>query len=121
MAQVFESSANNLARDIGLVRQQALQVAESATQITLTANEVAQGAEVQLGVLEKTVAIADTMTASMGDTTKQLETIATSTEELASSVNESTASIEEVGKNAESLVTSIAQISAAVEENARSI
>jgi hypothetical protein len=39
MAQALERSNNNLAREIGLVRQQAVQVAESASQITLTANE----------------------------------------------------------------------------------
>ena len=78
MAQMLESSNNNLQNDIGFVREQAVQVAESAGQITLTANEVAEGAEVQLRVLERTVAIADEMTASMGETTAQLESIATS-------------------------------------------
>jgi methyl-accepting chemotaxis protein len=58
MSQVIESSGNNLDRDIGLVRRQAVQVAESASQITVTANEVAEGAEVQLRVLDETVAIA---------------------------------------------------------------
>jgi hypothetical protein len=47
MSQAIQSSSNNLDRDIGLVRRQALQVAESASQITVTANEVAEGAEVQ--------------------------------------------------------------------------
>ena len=98
MAQVLEVTGNNLEREIGLVRQQAMHVAESASQITVTANEVAEGSEVQLRVLERTVAIADAMTASMGETTVQLESIAASTEELASSVNESAASIEEVIK-----------------------
>ena len=121
MAQVLESSGNNFTRDIRLVRQQAMQVAESATQITVTANQVAEGAEVQLRVLERTVAIADEMTTSMGETTTQLESIATSTEELASSVNESAASIEEVTKNAESLSASINQILAAVETRYRGV
>src|SRR6185369_15111693 len=107
MAQVIEGSNNNLERDIGLVRQQAVQVAESASQITVTANEVAEGAEVQLRLLESTVVVANEMTASMGETTTQLESIATSTEQLASSVNESAASIEEVSKNAQSLAASI--------------
>ena len=57
MAQVLNISGDNLERDIGLVRQQAVQVAESASQITVTANEVAEGAETQLRVLEKTVAM----------------------------------------------------------------
>ena len=65
MAQVLERSSNNRERDIGLVRQQAEQVAESANQITLTANEVAEGAEAQLRVLEEAVGIANEMTASM--------------------------------------------------------
>ena len=45
MAQVLELSRNNIERDIGLVRQQAVQVADSATQITVTANEVAEANE----------------------------------------------------------------------------
>src|SRR6185369_9368496 len=109
MSQVIESSANNnFTRDIGLIRQQAAHVAASASQITVTANEVAEGAGVQLRVLEQTLSVADEMAASMGETTTQLDSIATSTEELASSVNESAASIEEVSKNAESLASSIA-------------
>src|SRR5215213_4358233 len=120
MAQVLDVTSNNLDRDIGFVRQQAVQMADSASEITVTANEVAEGAEVQLRVLERTVAIADEMTASMGETATQLESIATSTEELASSVNESAASIEEVTQNAETLASAINQISAAIEENTRS-
>ena len=69
MAQVFEVASDNLDRDIGLIRRQAVQVAESAAQITTTANEVAEGADVQLRLLERTVAIADEMTTSMGETT----------------------------------------------------
>src|SRR5688572_16735056 len=121
MSEVLESSRNNLDKDIGLVRHQAVQVAESASQIRVAANEVAEGAEVQLRILEGTVGIANEMTASMGETTTQPQSIAASTEELASSVNENAASIEEVSKNAQSLAASIAQISAAVEQNARSI
>ena len=67
MSQEIASSNNNIDRDIGLVRQQAVQVAESATQITVTANEVAEGAETQLRVLDSTVAIANEMTASIGE------------------------------------------------------
>src|SRR5688500_20173447 len=88
MAQVLERSNNNLEKEIGLVRQQAVQVAESAGQITLTANEVAEGAEVQLRALEKAVVIADERTASVGETTTELETIAGSTEDLAPRGNE---------------------------------
>ena len=80
MAQVLQSSGTNAETDIGLVRQQAVQVAESAERITVTANEVAEGAEVQLRVLERTVAIANEITASMGETTSQLDSIATSTD-----------------------------------------
>ena len=36
MAQVLEVAGDNLDRDIGLIRQQAVQVAESAAQITVT-------------------------------------------------------------------------------------
>ena len=69
MAQMLQSSGNNLEKDIALVREQAVRVAESASQITVTANEVAEGAEVQLRLLERTVASANEMTASLGETT----------------------------------------------------
>ena len=87
MAQALEIDSNNIQRDIGLVRQQAVEVAESATQITTTANEVAEGAEVQLRVLERTVAIADAMNRGEGtlgrflrDTTMYFQVIETNAE-----------------------------------------
>ena len=104
-----------------MTRAQGAQVADTARSISRIALEVADGSELQSRLLDTASGHSNEMTASMGETTRQLESIASFVEEIVSSVNESAASIEQVGGNAANLATGITEIAASAEETARSI
>ena len=80
---------------IELTRAQGVQIADTARSISRIALEVADGSELQSRLLDTASGNSNEMTASMGETTRQLESIASFVEEIVSSVNESAASIEQ--------------------------
>ena len=92
---------------IELTRAQGVQVADTARSISRIALEVADGSELQSRLLDTASGHSNEMTASMGETTRQLESIASFVEEIVSSVNESAASIEQVGGNAANLAPAL--------------
>jgi methyl-accepting chemotaxis protein len=109
----------SLSMEIDLTRDQGVKVADAAGSISRIALEVADGSESQTRLLDTAVGTSNEMSASMGETTRKLESIATFVEEIVSSVNESAASIEQVSGNSTALQAF--QIAASAEETARSI
>src|SRR5262245_21990130 len=98
--------------DIVTIRSQAEQVSLSAAGIARIADEVAQGATVQLGSLDGALGEMNEVVASLLDTAAQAESATNSSESLVSSVNEIAASIEQVSANTTSLSASVAQSAA---------
>jgi methyl-accepting chemotaxis protein len=117
----IQATTPNQSAEIELTRNQGVQVGETAETIALIAKEVAEWSEAQARLLEAAASLSNEMTASMSESTRQLESIATFVEEIVSSVNESSASVEEVNGNTAVLASDLAEIVTAIEENARSI
>ncbi|MET0649398.1 MAG: methyl-accepting chemotaxis protein, partial [Pyrinomonadaceae bacterium] len=78
MAAQIDGGATSL--NANAVRERAAQVADSAHEIARVANEVTQGAEAQTHSLDSAFSLANEMTASLGETTTQAESIAASAE-----------------------------------------
>jgi len=87
----------DLSAYIELTRGQGVQVAEAARSVSRIAFEIADGSELQMRLLDTAASHSNEMTASMGESTRQMESIASFVEEIASSVNETAASTEQVG------------------------
>ena len=104
-----------------LMLTQAEQLTAAASTISRITEDVAEGADVQVRTLERTVVGVNEMAASLKETAGQADSVAVSTEELLSSVNEMAASIEQVTANTTSLSVSVAQTAASIEQNAASV
>src|SRR5215467_1044578 len=92
--------------NIGLVRDRALRVSDSANGIARIAEAVFDGAEVQIRALDEAVAGVNQMALSLKETAAQADSVGTSTEQLVSSVNELSVAIEQVSANMASLAGS---------------
>ena len=93
--------------DLGMVRERAGRVTDSANGIARIAATVSEGAEAQIRALDDAVSGVNEMSASLKETASQAESVAVSTEELVSTANELSVSIEQVTANTASLATSV--------------
>ena len=67
---------HDLSADIELTRDQGVQVADAARSISRIAVEVADGSELQARLLDTAANHSNEMTASMGESARQLDSIA---------------------------------------------
>ena len=77
----------------------ALRVTEAAGEIVRLSDQVAHGATSQVRSLDDALTGLNQMSASLGETAGQAETIATATDQLVSAVTEVSASIDQVTAN----------------------
>jgi len=109
------------ALNIGLVRDRALRVTDSANGIARIAEAVSDGADVQIRALDEAVSGVNQMAASLKETASQAESVGTSTEQLVSSVNELSVSLEQVSANMAGLASAADQTATSATETSASI
>src|SRR5687768_17377172 len=94
-----EARSNGSSATSRVVLDQAARVTGSAGIIARVAEEVSEGAGLQLSSLDSALNGLNEMSASLRETATQADSLAGSAEELSSSVNEMAASIEQVTAN----------------------
>ena len=124
-ADLFGSSlrdmSTNLREMIGRVKLAAVQVADSATAISVSSDQITGGAETQSASADETLSTMVEIAAQIDSVAKSSQALAVNVDETSSSIQEMGASIEEVAKNSSNLLTSVDETSSTIEEMAASI
>src|SRR6185503_4087541 len=97
------------------------EITNAAKIIARMAEEVAEGADVQMRSVDHALGGVNQLSASLKETATQADGVASSTESLVSSINEVAASIEQVTVGTDTLAGAIQQVAASMHESNASI
>ena len=117
----FHKMTLQIRRMIGDLKSSSTQVLAAAEQISISANEITDGAGAQSAATEETSSTMVEIASQIDTVSRSTQALATGVEETSCSVQEMAASIDEVARNSDNLLSAVEETSATIEEMTASI